>query len=126
MKKILLWPGFLSIGYLLMLLYYFIKPCNSGMFIGGCEMGNLLIAVLLFFNLIIYFLLTLIFLWLNKFNLKKLSIKTLIILVLSSLFILGSLIFSFPDQILYFQFWILLQVEQILKLIKLNNLHLRV
>lgn len=109
-KKIFIWPGILVGLYLLLQIYNLFVPCNSGMWIGGCEMGNLLIFILILTIILAYLLMTFVFLWVNKFNLKKLDVKMLVILALLSLLFLAGLLITQPGFILYLEFGILNEV----------------
>jgi len=80
LKKIFIWPILITLIYLLLLLQRIFTKCNSGMFIGGCEIASIFFFTYLINALILYAIFILLN-WLlsKKIYSLKLDIKLSII-----------------------------------------------
>ncbi len=99
MKKLLIWPGIFISPYLLLQIYQLFKPCDSGMFIGGCGMGDLFMKIIMGIMLATYFLMAGIYLVICKFKKSKPDLKIFIILGLLSI-VIFFLLFIFEHMFL--------------------------
>ncbi len=101
----LFWPAILFILLALVRIVEAIFPCHSGLFIGGCVLGNWFLSVLAFESFVVYTILSLAIYIIFKQLGKSVSKIVVIILGLASLgFVFGSVFFVAP---VFFRFFTL-------------------
>lgn len=66
MSQVFIWPSFILILLLAIMLYNLFLPCNSGLFIGGCQLAIVFLNSFLFISLIGYVFLVLSYSLFNK------------------------------------------------------------
>ncbi len=101
--RFMLWPAIVVVLLALFRVYDSVFPCNSGLFIGGCELGKWVLSVFIFESLIVYVILSLFCYFIFKLLRKNVSKLVVILLGLLSLgIVFGSVLLVLPVLFRFF------------------------
>jgi len=102
MKALFYWPLIVALLMILAYILELVNPCRSGFFVLSCGMGRLLIYTSVIASLLIYFILSVIYLFRLKYKSGIINWKILTMLGIASVPITGLLIWITQFYIFFF------------------------